>query len=71
MESRIIRSDFEFCACEKEFRTYIILPGANGEPIREPAEDYHTPERCESCGKRNREPLETTFVIEPRLQAEI
>ncbi len=67
MESRIIGSNFEFCGCEKEYRAYILLPGADGEPIREPAEDYYTPERCEKCGKRNGEPLGATFVIKPAI----
>ncbi len=71
MENRIIGNDSEFCGCEKEFQYYVIYPNADGKPIREPAEDYDTPERCETCGKRNQEPIESTFVIKPRLETEI
>ena len=65
METQIIGERSEFCGCEKEIRNVVIYPGANGEPIREPAEDYPMPETCETCGKRNREPIHTTFVVEP------
>ena len=65
LQREIIGNDSEFCNCEKEIRTVVIYPGANGEPIREPPEDYDTPERCESCGKPNPEPIEATFVIKP------
>ncbi len=71
IESRVVGNNSEFCGCEKAYRCYVIYPGANGEPIREPAEDYDTPERCETCGKRNQEPIESTFVIKPRLETEI
>jgi hypothetical protein len=51
MEKQVIRNDSEFCGCEKEIRSVVIYPGANGEPIREPAEDYPMPETCEMCHK--------------------
>jgi hypothetical protein len=57
IERRIIGNNSEFCGCEIEYRCYVIYPGANGEPIREPAEDYDTPERCETCGKRTKNRL--------------
>jgi len=65
METQIIGNDSEFCGCEKEIQIVVIYPSIDGEPIREPAEDYPMPETCETCGKRNREPIRTTFVIEP------
>ena len=65
IESRVIDNDAEFCNCEKEVRFYVIYPGENGEPIQEPSEDYNALERCETCGKRNFEPIRTTFVIKP------
>jgi hypothetical protein len=52
----------------KEIRTVVIYPGANGEPIREPPEDYDTPEFCATCGKPNAEPLHTTFIIKPKVE---
>jgi len=65
LQSQIIGNDSEFCGCEKEIRNVVIEPDANGEPIREPPDDYDTPDRCETCGKRNRKQIRTTFVIEP------
>jgi hypothetical protein len=56
---KIIGNDSEFCGCEKEIRSVVIYPGANGEPIREPAEDYPMPETCETCHK----PIEKLRII--------
>jgi hypothetical protein len=71
IERRIIGNNSECCGCEIEYRCYVIYPGASGEPIREPAEDYDTPERCEKCGKRNQEPIKSTLFIKPRVETEI
>jgi hypothetical protein len=50
----------------KEIRTVVIYPSANGEPIREPPEDYDTPEFCATCGKLNAEPLHV--IINPKVE---
>lgn len=63
MERRIIGQQSEFCLCAKEIRFYVIEPNADGGAVREPAEDYYTPEFCQTCGRRNPQPLEFTFVI--------
>ncbi len=65
LQNQIIGNDSEFCDCVKEIRNVVIYPGANGEPIREPAEDYIAPDRCETCGKPNAEPL--YFTIKPNV----
>jgi hypothetical protein len=66
LQSQIIGNDSKFCGCVKEIRTVVIYPGANGEPIREPPEDYDTPEFCATCGKLNAEPLHVT--ISPKVE---
>jgi hypothetical protein len=66
LQSQIIGNDSNFCGCVKEIRTVVIYPGANGEPIQEPPEDYDTPEFCATCGKPNAEPLHVT--ISPKLE---
>ena len=67
LQTQIIGNDSDFCGCVKEIRTVVIYPGANGEPIREPPEDYIAPEFCETCGKPNAEPFYATFTINPNV----
>ncbi len=75
LHSQIIGSDSEFCACPGEIRTEVLIPFfdgekyvpmVDGEPIREPLEDYDTPEFCATCGKPNAEPLHVT--ISPKVE---
>jgi hypothetical protein len=67
LQKQTTGNDSEFCGCEKEIRNVVIYPGASGEPIREPAEDYPMPETCETCGKPNADPFHFTFTINPNV----
>ena len=44
----------EFCACEKDFQTVLILPAVNGGSATLDGKPYiEAPEFCETCGKPN------------------
>jgi hypothetical protein len=74
MENQITGNDSEFCGCERETKTIVIVPtadgkgktilGGNGEPYTE----TETPEICPACGKPHAEPLRVTFTINPKLE---
>ncbi len=66
MEMQIIGNDSEFCSCQKEIQTILLLPDPDGESIREPAEEKDAPEFCAFCKRRNPTPIEATFTITTR-----
>ncbi len=67
LESQINRNDSDFCGCEKETQFKVIVRTADGKEKTLDGKPYEEPpERCESCGKRNPEPIEATFVIKTR-----
>lgn len=59
----------EFCICEKKSKIFVIEPSA-GESVREPAQKGENRKICETCGKREPEPLEATFIIQTKNQDE-
>jgi hypothetical protein len=66
MHKQIIGNDSEFCGCEKEFRTVVFIPTADGGKTTLHGETYEEPpELCQTCGKPNQEPIHFTFTINP------
>jgi hypothetical protein len=48
----------EFCRCEKEFQTVVVIPAADGDWATLDGKPYvEPPEFCETCGKPNPERL--------------
>jgi hypothetical protein len=74
MEIQIIGNDSDFCGCERETKTIVIVPtadgkgktilGGNGEPYTE----TETPEICQTCGKPYADPFHFTFTINPKVE---
>jgi hypothetical protein len=74
VENQIIGNDSDFCVCERETKTIILIPtadgkgktidGGNGEPYTE----TELPESCDNCGKPFSEPLRITFTINPKVE---
>lgn len=58
LQSQIIGNDSEFCGCQREWRTNVILPSLDGEA--EDARETLPPEVCDHC----RKPIEKR-VIKP------
>ena len=74
LQNQIIENDSDFCGCERETKTIVIVPtadgkgktilGGNGEPYTE----TDAPEICQTCGKPHAEPLHITFTINPNVE---
>ncbi len=68
LQSQIIGNDSEFCGCETELQTVVLIPTADGGKQTLHGETYEEPpEFCATCGKRNVEPLHFTFIINPNV----
>ena len=74
LESQVIKADSNFCDCETELRTIVIVPSSgggkmtlDGKPYIEPS-DEEAPELCATCGKPNRDPFHCTFIINPNVE---
>ncbi len=69
LQTQIIGNDSEFCGCETELQTVILIPTADGGKRTLHGETYEEPpEFCDACGKRNVEPLNATFTINPTVE---
>ncbi len=66
LQNQIIGNDSEFCGCDYEPQFIVLIPTADGKGKTTGGEPYEEPpELCETCGKRNPEPLHATFTIKP------
>jgi hypothetical protein len=64
IQRQVIKEDSEFCDCEKEIITVVLIPTADGGQTTLSGEPYtEPPEFCETCGKPNEklEPIHATF----------
>ncbi len=69
MEIQIIGNNSDYCGCDKEPRFIVLIPTADGKVKTVDGEPYiEPPEFCETCGKRNPEPLHATFTINPNVE---
>ena len=69
LQSQVIKEGSEFCDCEKEIRTVVLIPTADGGKTTLNGETYEEPpEFCETCGKPNHDPFRFTFTINPDLK---
>ncbi len=66
LQSQIITKDSEFCGCETEIQTVVLIPTADGKGKALDGETYEEPpEFCQTCGKPNPERVYITFTIKP------
>ncbi len=69
LHSQVIKEDSNFCDCETEFRTVVLIPTADGGTTTLDGKPYiEPPEFCATCGKRNGEPMHITFNINPSVE---
>ncbi len=69
MENQIIGNDSEFCVCDREIKTIILIPTADGKGKMLDGKPYEEPpEFCPACHKPNPEPLRITFTINPKVE---
>ena len=69
LHSQTIKKDSEFCGCEKEFRTVVLIPTPDGGKTTLDGKPYIEPPKvCATCGKPNREPFYCTFTINPNVE---
>ncbi len=69
MEKEIIPENSEFCECETEFTTVVLIPTMDGGKMTLDGKPYEEPpEFCETCAKPNADSLYVSFAINPDIE---